>query len=380
MAPSALLYGRGTAAAAMAASGSSFGATTACALSVDGRVAPASQLFAAHLPSEACRDSASSISASSSAGSLDSLAQPAPSLLPPIALGDSLDGAAAAEPPSLTAANPRFAYATLLTRDGYLPGVQALARSLRGVGSRHPLLVIYTADTLSSAAVAALEAEPGCEPLAVERYVPPGMHDFGAYKLQLYAECWTKLRLWELEQYERLVYLDADMLVLRNVDALFNLPPGFYAGPDCTAGRKSQAERDGCPLFFPHERRYFNAGFFVMAPSAAELARFGALLDAGEVPIGGYAEQDFLNAVYKDCWQQLPHTFNCQKGIKQHHPKLWKEHWHEVAILHYTDAKPWQRDHPEHKQHRELVELWWRVYDRASVAAGLAARPSLAMH
>lgn len=154
-------------------------------------------------------------------------------------------------------------------RDGYLPGAQALARSLRKVGSRHPLLVIYTADTLSSAAVAALEAEPGCKPLAVERYVPPGgvglwevgrhlcwrhmctflpsitlparraarkafsdwnsgqqvdnlhhlrpfhraaccirgtaagMHDFGAYKLQLYAECWTKLRLWELEQFER---------------------------------------------------------------------------------------------------------------------------------------------------------------------------------
>lgn len=196
------------------------------------------------------------------------------------------------------------------------------------------------------------------------------------------------------------------MLVLRNLDALFDLPPGFYAGgqarkgepgscatclqgclgcarwqrcthspkhrhpcfgtlpshccaaPDCTAGRKSQAERDACPLFFPHQRCYFNAGeprclrargccqvtileaaspcellferpstparaelvgwldrvqqaikmntcfapaagFFVMAPSAAELARFGALLDAGTVPIGGYAEQDFLNAVYK---------------------------------------------------------------------------------
>lgn len=33
----------------------------------------------------------------------------------------------------------------------------------------------------------------------------------------------------------------------------------------------------------------------------------------------------------------------------------------------------------EHEQHRELVELWWRVYDCASVAAELAARPSLAM-
>lgn len=41
------------------------------------------------------------------------------------------------------------------------------------------------------------------------------------------------------------------------------------------------------------------AGFFVTAPSAAELTRFGALLGAGAVPIGGYAEQDFLNAVYK---------------------------------------------------------------------------------
>lgn len=116
MAPSALLYGRGTAAAAMAASGSAVGAIVACALGVDGRVAPASQLLAEHLPSEACRDSAGSMSESSSAGSLDSLAQPPLGILPPTALGNALDGAAAAEPPSLTAANSRFAYATLLTR------------------------------------------------------------------------------------------------------------------------------------------------------------------------------------------------------------------------------------------------------------------------
>ena len=73
------------------------------------------------------------------------------------------------------------------------------------------------------------------------------------------AECWTKLRLWELEQYDRwaaailasqhaarvgrasigrvmylcrLAYLDADMLILRNIDHLFELPPGFYAGEE----------------------------------------------------------------------------------------------------------------------------------------------------
>lgn len=33
---------------------------------------------------------------------------------------------------------------------------------------------------------------------------PAGGHDVARYKLQLYAECWTKLRMWELEQWDRL--------------------------------------------------------------------------------------------------------------------------------------------------------------------------------
>lgn len=61
-----------------------------------------------------------------------------------------------------------------LRRDTYLPGVQALARSLAAVQAAHPLLVMYTADTLSCSAVAALQQEPGCQPLAVQRYSPPG--------------------------------------------------------------------------------------------------------------------------------------------------------------------------------------------------------------
>ena len=86
------------------------------------------------------------------------------------------------------------------------------------------------------------------------------------YKLQLYLECWTKLRLWELESLARVVYLDADMVVCHNVDHLFQLPPGFYAVADCAFGRKTQAERDSCALFQHGQPSYFNAGFFVMTP------------------------------------------------------------------------------------------------------------------
>ncbi len=40
----------------------------------------------------------------------------------------------------------------------------------------------------------------------------------------------------------RIVYLDADMLVLRNIDALFDLLPGFYAG----LGRAGEGKEGSC--------------------------------------------------------------------------------------------------------------------------------------
>ncbi|PSC71445.1 glycosyl transferase [Micractinium conductrix] len=243
----------------------------------------------------AALDTARAPSASSS--SLESLGLAAPGTPAATAEGGAVIELAA----PLAAPRPR-AYVTLLTRDRYLPGVQALARSLQAVGAAHPLLVMHTPDTLSAEAVAALHGEPGCEPLRIQRYRPPGKHAASTYKLPAYAECWSKLRMWQLEQYERLIYLDADMILLRSIDHLFDLPHGFWAGavqaPDCTAGRQTLAERDACPLFCCDRPQYFNAGLFVMQPSAAELARFECMLAAGKAVVGGYAEQDLLNAAF----------------------------------------------------------------------------------
>lgn len=37
----------------------------------------------------------------------------------------------------------------------------------------------------------------------------------------------------------RLVYLDADMILCRNIDHLFDLPQGFWAVGDCYGGRET---------------------------------------------------------------------------------------------------------------------------------------------
>ena len=220
-------------------------------------------------------------------------------------------------------------------RDSYLMGVQALLRSLRGVGAAHPLAVMFTADTLSEAAVQALTLE-GAEMLAVERYLPDGAaHDPAQYKLSLYAECWSKLRMWEQAQYQRLVYLDADTVVLRNLDHLFDLPgDGLYAVGDCAFGRATEAERRACPFFRHGRPHYFNAGFFCMTPSQSEFKRFGRLLSSRAVEIGGFAEQDFLNAVYGASFTPLPWHYNAQKGILRHHPGLFS--LRHAAVIHVS--------------------------------------------
>jgi hypothetical protein len=65
----------------------------------------------------------------------------------------------------------RCAYITLLTRDSYVPGVVALIKSLRLVASQYPLVVMYTADTLSVQAVTKLRCE-GCVMRQTERFIP----------------------------------------------------------------------------------------------------------------------------------------------------------------------------------------------------------------
>ena len=64
----------------------------------------------------------------------------------------------------------------------------------------------------------------------------------------------------------------------------------------------------------------------------------------------------------------MPAAYNLQKGIRRHHPELWAP---ETAfILHYTDVKPWQgMDHPENKDHEDIVKWWWKVFENKSDAA-----------
>src|SRR5690606_10987109 len=111
-------------------------------------------------------------------------------------------------------------YTTLLTNLEYLPGVLTLEYSLRRVGSKYPLVVLYT-DTLPPAGLAVLHRR-GIPTEKVD-YLLPKVHKDFSKDVRFY-DCWSKMQPFSLTQYSCIVQLDSDMLILRNIDELMNLP------------------------------------------------------------------------------------------------------------------------------------------------------------
>jgi glycogenin glucosyltransferase len=118
----------------------------------------------------------------------------------------------------------KCSYVTLLTSDDHLKGVLLLSESLKRVGADHELVALAT-DNVSEDALRVLSVF-GIEPrICPEISMPEQARanneatGFACYDTHL-----SKLHVFELLDFAKLVYIDADMLLLKNVDHLFSYP------------------------------------------------------------------------------------------------------------------------------------------------------------
>jgi hypothetical protein len=119
------------------------------------------------------------------------------------------------------------AYVTLVTNDEHVELALVLHESLRESKSPYPLLVMVT-DNLSSDGVDLLR-QGGLKVKTVTEFPLPSL-------VQPWRDYWrstyVKLRMWGFVEYERLVYLDADTLIMDNLDGLFQLHGEYLAATD----------------------------------------------------------------------------------------------------------------------------------------------------
>lgn len=110
-------------------------------------------------------------------------------------------------------------WTTLITNTDYLTGLLTLAYSLQKCGSKYPLVALYT-DSFPPAGHAALDAR-GIPKRRIPYLLPSAHHDY-SNDTRFY-DCWSKLAPFSLVEFERVIQLDSDMLVVRNMDELMEL-------------------------------------------------------------------------------------------------------------------------------------------------------------
>ncbi|WP_039055465.1 glycosyltransferase family 8 protein [Enterobacter sp. Bisph1] len=267
-----------------------------------------------------------------------------------------------------------FAWVTLLTQPDYLTGVAALQRSLRDSGSPWPLVVMVT-ETIDDNTRQQLQAL-GCTVREVP-IIGPDPSLANRYANARFADVWSKLAVWTLTEYQRVAFLDADMLVIQNMDEVFELPlpAGMIAAchacrcnPNHIASYPPAWRPENCYYSWCEDAQmhanppagldnYLNGGFLLLTPDIAQYRQMMTQL-AQKADISAYvfAEQDFLNEIFRDRWLPLHYGYNALKTLPYQHKKMWD--LARVKNIHYIIDNPWdKRPEPGDKDY-QLYCLW----------------------
>ncbi|EXC01426.1 hypothetical protein L484_021997 [Morus notabilis] len=227
------------------------------------------------------------------------------------------------------------AYVTLLYGNDFLLGARVLGKSIQDTGSTKDMVALVT-DGVSDYAMKLLEAD-GWIVTKVGLVENP---NYEVRPRRLWG-VYTKLRIFNMTNYKKVVYLDADTIVVRNIENMFK------CGKFCA--------------ILKHSER-FNAGVLVVEPSRKVFDDMISKVKTLESYTGG--DQGFLDAYFSGFinarvfdpnlpqevvnskpvpeMERLPTIFNADVGQYMISNK-WKVNESEISVLHYTigPLKPW---------------------------------------
>ena len=200
------------------------------------------------------------------------------------------------------------------------------------------------------------------------RYIPLKGRMEGLYIDPRYTEAASfRLLLPELlPEYDKVLYLDCDIIVRQDVGKLYRETDlgDNWLGVVFEAPIEQQAERFralGCD-----PNRYFNSGFLLMNLAGMREHKVSEqLLEACRVPYLEFPDQDALNQVCQGHVLPLSPLYDCIRTffipkykpdfVRQYNEALW-EAVQKEGTIHYTGGKPWDLFTVQFR-------AWWRVYD-----------------
>lgn len=226
----------------------------------------------------------------------------------------------------------RRAYVTFVSNAVYVPGALALANSLRRSGSRDWPFVVVITDELPRDSLNVIQR---ALPTAQFVTVAPlrSRHNVSLVRPYL-RSAFTKLQLFSLTQYDVLLYLDADTVVLRPIDDLFDtVTDGFHL----------LAASAGAP--------FINSGLMVLRPHRALFGALLRMLEEGSY-VHPFADQALIGQLLRPrtrllpcadhvinlLWNNIRGDFGCPASVDE------RVTLPQVRVLHWVSTpKPFAR-------------------------------------
>lgn len=224
-----------------------------------------------------------------------------------------------------------YTYLTLLGSDNYLRGVLGLWKSLINQNSKYPLTVMVT-NQVSENSIMELEKRDISYLKADKVEVSEDILTINAQNgFSNWTNTFSKLLIFGLTQFDKIVFLDADMLVLENIDELF----GKDNLSATVAGKSVPGNENWVDL---------NSGMMVIVPKLNEDKRLISLISKFDAK-SAFGDQDIISEGYSH-WKE--HT-NLVLGEEYNILAKYEPYYvssnvldSPIKVLHFIGkVKPW---------------------------------------
>lgn len=246
-------------------------------------------------------------------------------------------------------------YVCVLASDNYLDGCLVLNENLKHLNARYGLLCLIN-EEISSDTRKVLD-DFGIEYKELEKVNYDV--DYDGFVQPYFKHTFNKLSVFNLTEYSKIVYLDLDLLILENVDDLFD-----YSG---LAMAKDE----------PFTELY-NSGVMVIEPNEDDYKGLISTMKEKMNDQAKIGDQNIINEYFSGKINNLPQSYNLMRRIfgdttsteldvwdeevEVHNVWKWDKDVKDKKILHYIiNPKPFQIDHPYDEKYTFLYAYYMSI-------------------
>lgn len=181
-------------------------------------------------------------------------------------------------------------YVCVLSTDNYLDGVLVINENLKAIKSKYGLLCLINENIKKETKEKLKEFEIEYKEMTSINY----HHTYENFEHWKYT--FDKLNVFSLTEYQKIVYLDLDLLILENIDNLF-LEPSL-----------------SMPLDLPFNLNKYNSGIMVIEPNMNDYRKMIKLVEKSAKLGRKISDQNIINEYFKVI-NPLPYGYNMVRSI-----------------------------------------------------------------